>query len=58
MIFETFDRLGPGDAFTLVNDRDPKPLYHQFQAERTRQVSWEPQEEGPGRRVIRIAKVG
>ena len=58
LIFETFDALTPGEAFILVNDHDPKPLYYQFQAERAGQVSWEPQEEGPERWAIRIVRVG
>ena len=58
LIFGTFRKLAPGDAFLLVNDHDPKPLYYQFQAERAGQASWEPQEEGPERWAIRIARVG
>lgn len=57
LIFETFDNLQPGQAFLLVNDHDPRPLYYQFQAERAGQVLWTPQEEGPERWVIRIEKV-
>lgn len=47
MIFETFDKLTAGDGFTLVNDHDPKPLYYQFEAERSGQFTWEYQEQGP-----------
>lgn len=57
LIFETFDNLQPAQAFLLVNDHDPRPLYYQFQAERAGQVLWTPQEEGPERWVIRIEKV-
>jgi uncharacterized protein (DUF2249 family) len=57
MIFETFDQLGSGDAFTLVNDHDPKPLYYQFQAERNGQFTWEYQEEGPEVWQVLIRKV-
>jgi uncharacterized protein (DUF2249 family) len=32
-IFEAFESLSPGESLTLVNDHDPKPLYHQFVAE-------------------------
>jgi uncharacterized protein (DUF2249 family) len=32
-IFEAFEALDSGEALTLVNDHDPKPLYHQFAAE-------------------------
>ena len=46
-VFETFDRLAPGEALRLVNDHDPKPLYYQFQVERQGQVDWEYLEQGP-----------
>ena len=39
-IFETFDALRPGEAFVLVNDHDPKPLFYQFQAERPDAFRW------------------
>ncbi len=47
LIFETFEALKPGEAFTLVNDHDPKPLYYQFQAERAGTFRWEYAEQGP-----------
>lgn len=47
LIFETWEALKPGESFELVNDHDPKPLYYQFQAERTSQFTWNYQEEGP-----------
>ena len=53
-IFSTFDGIAAGDAILLINDHDPKPLFYQFQAERTGQVDWKPQEQGPERWVIRI----
>ena len=37
LIFDLFDKLQPGESFTLVNDHNPKPLYYQFQAELTDQ---------------------
>ncbi len=46
-IFETFDALAPGEAFVLVNDHDPKPLFYQFQAERVGSFGWRYLEEGP-----------
>ncbi len=55
-IFATFDSIAAGDAILLINDHDPKPLFYQFQAERTGQVAWTPQEQGPERWVIRIEK--
>ncbi len=57
LIFRTFDGLPVGSALMLVNDHDPKPLFYQMQAERPGQIAWEPQEEGPERWVIRIARV-
>lgn len=55
MIFQTFEALKPGEAFILVNDHDPKPLYYQFKFEREGQFSWDYLEEGP--QVWRV-KVG
>lgn len=47
LIFDTFNALGPGEAFELVNDHDPKPLYYQLQAERPGQLQWSYLEQGP-----------
>lgn len=55
-IFATFDALTPGEAFLLVNDHDPKPLFYQFQAERAGEFEWTAVETGPERWVIRIGK--
>ncbi len=38
LIFETFDDLQKGEAFVLINDRDPKPSYCQFFAREERAV--------------------
>lgn len=46
-IFRTFDALEPGASFVLVNDHDPFPLRHQFNAERTGEFGWEYLERGP-----------
>ncbi|HKT32243.1 MAG TPA: DUF2249 domain-containing protein [Gammaproteobacteria bacterium] len=46
-IFETYEHLGTGDRFVLVNDHDPKPLYYQFEAEHTGKFSWKYLEQGP-----------
>ena len=56
MIFNAFDQLAPGDAFLLVNDHDPKPLYYQFQAERGDTFAWDYLESGPEVWKVRIAK--
>ncbi len=56
LIFSTFDQLAPGDAFLLVNDHDPKPLYYHFQAERGDTFAWDYLESGPDVWKVRIAK--
>jgi uncharacterized protein (DUF2249 family) len=58
LIFRTFGALAAGEAFVLVNDHDPKPLYYQFQAESTGQFSWEYLEQGPDVWRVKIGKVG
>jgi uncharacterized protein (DUF2249 family) len=47
LIFQTFASLRPGEAFVLINDHDPKPLYYQFKFEREGEFSWEYEEQGP-----------
>lgn len=56
LIFDTFDGLAPGAAFTLVNDHDPKPLYYQFSAELSGQFTWDYVERGPDVWRVRIGK--
>jgi uncharacterized protein (DUF2249 family) len=56
LIFEAFGSLQPGEAFILVNDHDPKPLYYQFNAEQAGQFSWEYLEQGPETWRVRVGK--
>lgn len=56
LIFDTFAQLPIGDAFLLVNDHDPKPLYYQFQAEHAGQFDWEYRDRGPEVWCVRIRK--
>ncbi len=56
LIFENYHGLGDGEAFILVNDHDPKPLYYQFDAEYTGKFTWDYQEEGPEVWKVRIGK--
>jgi uncharacterized protein (DUF2249 family) len=56
MIFDAFEALDAGEAFELINDHDPKPLYYQFAAERSGQFTWDYQEQGPERWRVRIGK--
>jgi uncharacterized protein (DUF2249 family) len=55
-IFRTFDALAPGESFTLINDHDPYPLRHQFEATRTGQYAWTYVESGPAVWRVLIAK--
>jgi uncharacterized protein (DUF2249 family) len=55
-IFQTFNALGAGESFTLVNDHDPKPLYYQFSAEMAGRFEWEYVEKGPDIWKVRIGK--
>ena len=32
-IFEAFDALNSGEALTLINDHEPRPLYYEMAAE-------------------------
>ena len=56
LIFSTFHKLGAGEAFLLVNDHDPKPLYYQFQAELGEPFQWDYLEKGPEVWKVRIAR--
>jgi uncharacterized protein (DUF2249 family) len=57
LIFETYGALKSGDAFVLVNDHDPKPLYYQFDAEHNGEFSWDYLEQGPDVWRVRIGRV-
>ena len=56
LIFQTFDELRGGDAFVLVNDHDPKPLYYQFVHEREGLFAWEYLQQGPDLWKVKISK--
>lgn len=56
LIFSRFEGLAPGESFVLVNDHDPKPLYYQFQAERTGEFTWDYLEEGPHVWRVRLGR--
>jgi len=56
LIFRTFDGLGVGGAFVLVNDHDPKPLYYQLAAEQAGTFSWDYLEQGPAVWRVRIGR--
>jgi uncharacterized protein (DUF2249 family) len=56
LIFETYDGLGSGEGFVLVNDHDPKPLWYQFEAEHKGAYSWDYLEQGPEVWRVRIGR--
>jgi uncharacterized protein (DUF2249 family) len=58
LIFGTYDRLGAGEGFVLVNDHDPKPLWYQFEAEHTGAYTWDYLERGPEAWRVRIGRPG
>jgi len=57
LIFGRFNALQVGEAFVLVNDHDPKPLFYQFKFEHEGQFSWDYLEQGPRVWRVRIGRV-
>jgi uncharacterized protein (DUF2249 family) len=56
LIFSTFRSLASGQAMELINDHDPAPLHHQFQAELPGGFSWEYLETGPAQWRVAITR--
>lgn len=57
-IIDTYLGLAGGEAFVLVNDHDPKPLYYQFAAEYPDHFTWEYLDTGPEVWSVRIGRNG
>lgn len=57
LIFSTFENLGGGESFQIVNDHDPKPLFYQFSAEYPGIFEWTYEEQGPELWKVRIDRV-
>jgi len=57
VIFTTFDALGEGGGFVLVNDHDPKPLRYQFEVQHAGYYSWDYVEAGPEIWRVRIGRL-
>jgi regulator of cell morphogenesis and NO signaling len=55
-IFKHFNVLNPGEAFQILNDHDPKPLYYQMIAERGPVFAWEYIQKGPQWWQVQITK--
>jgi iron-sulfur cluster repair di-iron protein len=56
-IYDAYDDLDVGTGFVLVNDHDPKPLYHQFDAEAGPEFRWEYRQRAQGEFRVLIGKV-
>ncbi|MFN8625014.1 MAG: DUF2249 domain-containing protein [Candidatus Binatia bacterium] len=56
LIFQTWEALQPGEAFELVNDHDPKPLYYQFKFEHDGKFSWDYVQQGPDVWKVHVGK--
>ncbi|MFT3666882.1 DUF2249 domain-containing protein [Piscinibacter sp.] len=56
LIFSTLGTLLPGAAMELVNDHDPRPLYHQIQAESPGGYDWAYLESGPDTWRVQITR--
>lgn len=56
-IFELVGGLAHGEAFVLINDHDPKPLYYQLEAEHPNQFSWTYLERGPQAWRVEIGRL-
>jgi len=55
-IYDAYADLERGEGFVLVNDHDPKPLYHQFEAEAGPEFYWEYRAKDPGEFRVLIGK--
>ncbi|EER60386.1 conserved hypothetical protein [Acidovorax delafieldii 2AN] len=55
-IFGRFDELLPGEALQLVNDHDPQPLRHQFEARSAGEFKWAYLQQGPDLWRVLISK--
>jgi regulator of cell morphogenesis and NO signaling len=55
-IFKYFDALKEGEAFQILNDHDPKPLYYQLLGERGNIFTWAYEENGPQWWRVQIKK--
>ena len=57
LVFSTFVKLAGGQIMELINDHDPKALYHQFQAEMPGMFAWDYLEKGPETWRVVITKL-
>lgn len=55
-VFRAFERLRPGEALKLVADRDPTPLWYQFELRWTGRYRWSWLSTEAGRWRVRIER--
>jgi uncharacterized protein (DUF2249 family) len=55
-ILETWNSLRPGETMKIINDHDPVPLRHRFEAEQSGKFAWEYELEGPVDWIVNISK--
>jgi len=55
-IFARYARLAPGEAFTIVNNHDPKPLRREFEATHPGAYTWDYDESDPELWRVRIGR--
>ncbi len=55
-IMELWSSLKEGEAFRIINDHEPKPLYYMFSAEYPGQFEWKYEKQGPDEWVFVISK--
>lgn len=56
-IHQMFESLAAGEKMELINDHNPKPLFHEFNIERPGIFTWDDLEEGPEVWRVAIGKV-
>jgi uncharacterized protein (DUF2249 family) len=56
-IFQLWDTLKPGEILRIINDHDPKPLHHRFEAEQQGKYEWEYEQEGPWPWIVKIKRI-
>lgn len=55
-IFQTWNRLEPGNTMKIINDHDPRPLRYLFEAEQSGKFEWAYEQEGPVDWIVNIKR--
>lgn len=55
-IFETWEKLNPGQTLRIINNHDPQSLRGRFETIFPNQFIWEYEQRGPDVWVVRITK--